>query len=138
MNRKEFLKQFGGGAVLALTVGCLGGCMGASDTSPVISDLDMTIDLTDSNYASLQNNGSYVVIDNQVVVARTASGELVAATRTCSHEPRKLIRLRNDRWYCSEHGAQFTLSGTGLNSEASNGLQVFQTSQNGNQLRIFS
>ena len=137
MDRNEFLKRVGAGAAFALSATCLGGCMGASP-SPQSESVDMTIDLTDSTYSSLQNNGGYVVINNQVVVARTTSGELVAATRTCSHENLRLIRLRNDEWYCSEHGARFSLSGQGLNSDASRGLQIFQVSQTGNQLRIYS
>lgn len=137
MDRIEFLKKLGGGAAFALTATCLGGCMGASP-SPQSESVDMTIDLTDSSYASLQSNGGYVVINNRVVVARTTSGELVAATRTCSHENLKLIGLRNDEWYCSEHGARFSLNGQGLNSDASRGLQIFQLSQTGNELRIYS
>ena len=137
MDRNEFLKRVGAGAAFALTATCLGGCMGASPSPDTVSQ-DLTIDLTDPTYASLQNNGGYVVINNQVVVARTTSGELVAATRTCSHENLRLIRLRNDEWYCSEHGARFSLTGRGLNSDASRGLQIFQVSQTGNQLRIYS
>lgn len=137
MKRNEFLKKLGGGAAFALTATCLGGCMG-SEATPEALTVDFTIDLTSSTYANLQNNAGYVVVDNQYVVARTTAGEYVAATRTCSHEPRKQIRLRNGEWYCTEHGARFNLSGRGLNSEGGKGLQIFRTSLTNNQLRVFS
>lgn len=137
MNRNEFLKKLGGGAAFALTATCLGCCMGSAAT-PNSLDVDITIDLNDPTYANLETNGGYVVVNNEVVVARTTSGELVAATRVCSHENLRLIRLRNDEWYCPEHGARFNLNGGGLNSDASNGLQIFKTSLNNNQLRIYS
>ena len=74
MNRNEFLKKLGGGAAFALTATCLGGCMGSGATPDTLA-VDMTIDLTDPTYANLERNGGYVVVNNEVVVARTTSGE---------------------------------------------------------------
>lgn len=141
MNRKEFLKRLGGGAAFALTATCLGGCAVeniAPDVPGASNAVDFTLDLTQASNSNLMNNGGYVVVNNQVVVARTTNGEYVAATRTCSHEPRKQIILRNGEWYCTAHSARFSLNGNGLNRNGSRGLTIYNTELNGNMLRVFA
>lgn len=139
MNRSEFLKQLGAGAAFALTATCLGGCA-TDNVTPDQSaqDVDFTLDLTETSNANLLQDGGYIVVNNQVVVGRTTSGSYVAATRLCSHEARKLIRLRNDEWYCTEHGARFSLSGSGLNSDARNGLTIYNVNQDGDFLHVYA
>lgn len=134
MTRKDFLEKVGIGAAFVLTSACLGSC--GTDTS--IGPIDLELDLTDAANSALQNNGGYVVIDNQVVVARDNDGELVAATRICSHEQQREIILRDNEWYCTDHGARFTLSGSGLNENGRRNLTIFNTQLNGNILRVFS
>lgn len=126
------------GAAFALTATCLGGCAAENVTPDVNGTVDFTLDLTDAANANLSNNGGYVVVDNAVVVGRANDGGYVAATRTCSHEPRKEVRLRNDEWYCTAHGARFGLNGGGLNGNGRNGLKIYKTELNGNMLRVFS
>lgn len=82
MTRKDFLEKVGIGAAFVLTSACLGSC--GADTS--IGLVDLEIDLTNTTNATLQNNGGYLIIDNQVVIARDNDGELLAASRICSHE----------------------------------------------------
>lgn len=140
MNRSEFLKTIGAGAAFALTATCLGGCAAENvnpDPSQGANGVDLTLDLDDPANANLLRDGGYVVVNNSVVVARTTNGDYVAATRTCSHEPRRAIRLRNNQWYCGEHGARFSLTGQGLNSNGRNGLRTYQTQLEGNILRVF-
>jgi len=45
--------------------------------------------------------------------------------------------LKNNQWYCSEHGAKFDLSGQGLNDKGRNHLKIYNTNLTGSQLRIF-
>lgn len=142
MNRKNFLKTLGGGAAFALTAACLGGCATeniAPDTPGAVAGaIDFTLDLTTASNARLSNNGGYVIVNNQVVVAKTTNGEYVAATRTCSHDPRKEVILRNGEWYCTAHGARFRLNGQGLNGNGRNGLTIYNTELTGNMLRVFA
>lgn len=138
MNRNDFLKKLGGGAAFALTAACLGSCAVENVAPEQAADANFTLDLNDAANAPLQSNGGFVVVNNQVVVARTNDGNYVAATRTCSHEPRKQMVLRNGEWYCTAHGARFNLSGTGLNNNGRNGLTVYNTELNGNMLRVFA
>ncbi len=141
MKRNEFLKKLGGGAAFALTAACLGGCATENispDQPNNNAQIDFTLDLNDSKNAGLANNGGYVIVNNQVVVAKTTTGEYVAATRTCSHEPRKEVILRNGEWYCTAHGARFRIDGTGLNSNGRNGLTIYKTQLTGSMLRVYA
>ncbi len=143
MNRNDFLKKVGAGAAFALTATCLGGCAveNIAPDSPIAASngaVDFTLDLSTSGNAALANNGGYVIVNNNVVVGKANDGTYVAATRTCSHDPRKQVRLRNNEWYCTAHGAKFGLDGRGKNSLGANGLTIYQTELTGNMLRVFA
>ncbi len=133
MTRKEFLNTLGLGAAFVLTTNCLSSC--AKDTNPV----DFTLDLSDPSNAVLATNGNYVV-RNGAVVARTISGDLVAATVTCSHEGEKQVQYDKSKnnFLCTAHDARFDLQGNGLNGNGNKGLTIYQTSVSGNILRVFS
>lgn len=137
MQRKEFLKTLGAGALFALTAGCFGGCSKDDEDFAPTEDVDFTIDLSDPTYDNLQQNGGYIIKD-RVVVAKDNNGNYVAATQRCSHEGSYEIVLRNNEWFCTDHSARFDLSGQGLNSEASRNLTIYQTELNGQMLRVFS
>jgi len=137
MKRKEFLEKLGIGAAFVLTSTCLGSC--TRDQADPIKDLDFTIDLTEDKFLELNNFGSYVIQD-QVVIARSNTGEYLAATLICSHEQLTQITYSDTEgaWFCTAHGALFTEAGEGLNANGSKGLQVFETEVNGDLLRVFS
>ncbi len=146
MNRKEFLKSIGAGAAMALILPCVQGCSGGSDDNGpvnVTGDVDFTIDLTSPEADALQNNGGFIIKpeinnNNGVVVARNLNGDLIAATRTCSHEGNRRVIFQNNEYFCPVHGARFNQQGTGLNSFGSGGLTIYNTSLSGNILRVFS
>ena len=139
MNRKDFLSKISLGAAFALTAGCLGACSKGEDitTSAMLGGVNFELDLNDSTNAAILVNGGYIV-KNQVVVAKDNTGEYVAATQRCSHEGLYRVIMKNNAWYCPEHGAQFSLNGTGLNSDGRKGLTVYNTELNGSILRVFS
>jgi cytochrome b6-f complex iron-sulfur subunit len=134
MTRKEFISTLGLGAAFVLTTSCLSSC-----TKDNTSLVDFTLDLSDLSNTLLATNGNYV-IKNGVVVARTINGDLVAATVTCSHEGQKQVTYDKDanNFHCSAHGARFDLQGGGLNSAGNKGLTIYNTSVNGNILRVYS
>ncbi len=136
MKRKEFISKISLGAAFALTFGCMSGC--TEDTpSIVIGDVDFEIDLSKSDNSDLLVAGGYIVI-NQVVVAKNDDNEYVAATQVCSHENKKRIILKNNQWFCPDHGAKFDLTGEGLNKDGKKGLTIFNTKLAGDILRVFS
>lgn len=136
MNRKEFLEKMGIGAAFALTATCLGACSKNNDLEP-LGDVSLILDLKDASNAPLLKNGGYI-INNRIVIARTDSGEYVAATERCSHEGTYAIILKNDEWFCTDHDARFDLVGKGLNSKGDKGLTVYNTSLNGDILTVSS
>jgi nitrite reductase/ring-hydroxylating ferredoxin subunit len=138
MERKEFIAQLGLGAAFVLTAGCFGSCK--KDSTPDSGSnpaVDFTLDLTAPANAALATNGGFLV-SNGVVVAKSNAGAYVAATQKCSHQGLNQITLANNEWTCTAHGAKFSLSGSGLNSNGSNGLKIYNTAVTGNSLRVFS
>lgn len=140
--RNAFLKQLGfSGAAILATV-CLGtnlsACSGAADTNVPPLPSDITLDLTATGNAALKNNGGYLILSGQnVIVAKsTVSGSYIAATIICSDEGKKQITYRSGEYQCSAHSARFDESGKGLNSVASRGLKIYQTTLSGNTLTV--
>jgi len=137
MKRKEFIEKLGIGAAFVLTSTCLGSC--TRDSAEPIKDLDLIIDLTLEEYQELNNFGSYIIKD-QVVIARSNSGDYIAATHICSHDqlPQITYNDTNGGWLCTAHAASFTEDGEGLNANGSKGLQIFKTELDGDILRVTS
>ncbi len=97
MERKEFLRSIGAGAAFAVLFPCTSGCSSnrreALETFDEPSGVDFVIDLTNPDYASLANNGGFVLVMSNssdgltdIVVARNLEGNLVAASQICSHQ----------------------------------------------------
>ncbi|NBA76273.1 Rieske 2Fe-2S domain-containing protein [Emticicia sp. ODNR4P] len=154
MTRYEFLKSMGfqGGALMALLASCQSNndptpttttssssssssSSGSTSGSSSGSTLLASVDLTATANAALKNSGGYIIV-NSIVVARTAQNTYVAATQTCSHEPKKKVTFVNGEFFCSEHGARYSTTGVGLNSYGAKGLAVYTVTVNGNTLEI--
>lgn len=151
MERKQFLRSLGAGAAFALVFPCVHGCSKDSSGDPDPKDpptgVDFTIDLDAPSSSNLMNNGGFILVKSKdslrytdIVVARNLEGNLIAASQICSHQQTDNVRFINDdggSYRCSTHGARFNQSGQPLNSITSNPLKVFNTSLNGNILRVF-
>lgn len=136
MTRKEFLSKLSIGAAFALTVPCISSC--SKDQAPPPRDLDFDVNLQDPEYANLLNNGGFVVIDG-VVIARSLSGEYIAATVKCSHDMYDQIEYQNGEWFCTKHGARFTEEGVGLNAFGNNDLFVYNVDViDANTIRVYN
>ena len=136
MTRKEFISKLGIGAAFALTTPCISSC--AKDEAPEPRDIDFDMDLTLEENAALATNGGFVII-NGIVVARSLSGDYVAATVTCSHNAFDQVIYQDGEWFCTRHGARFDEAGQGLNPFGSDGLTIFNTQLIDNEtLRVFS
>ncbi|GLU52904.1 Rieske (2Fe-2S) protein [Dyadobacter frigoris] len=101
-----------------------------------ITSVKLKIDLTSSSNAALLKVGGYL-IQSGIVVAQSTSGVLVAATQTCTHEPKKGIIFNKTEFYCTQHGARFSLTGAGLNTFGKNGLTIYKVATDGNTVVIY-
>lgn len=138
LSRHQFLRQLGLQGAALVAVYCAGhsltGCSSSEGVTPAPLSSSITVDLTSSANAALKSVGGYIVTSN-VVVANTTQG-YVAVTVVCSHEGEKKVRLQNNEFYCTEHGARYDLNGKGLNANGSRGLTVYKVTQSGNTLTI--
>lgn len=130
-----------GVASLAL-LNCVGGCAKSTDgpSSGVSgsSNVDFTLDLNASANATLLANGGYLA-SNGVIVARTKAGTYIAVQRSCTHENYTLTyQSGSSRFYCPNHGATFSESGSVTQGPASRSLTTYKTQVTGTLLRVYS
>lgn len=107
-----------------------------TDLSKITNRL-LTIDLSSSTAANLKNVGGYIT-QSGIVVAQSTAGVYVAATQTCTHEPKRQVIFNVNEYYCTAHGARFSLTGSGKNSFGSRGLTVYKTATDGKTLVVYS
>lgn len=142
MDRKSFLRSLGAGAAFAITFPCVQGCSKDSngvDSKPIPTGVDFTIDLDAPEGAGLQNNGDFILKDD-VVVVRNLQGNFIAASQICSHQQTDQVRFLEDNggiFHCFTHGSEFDQNGNPINTITNNPLKIFNTSLNGNLLRVF-
>jgi cytochrome b6-f complex iron-sulfur subunit len=135
MERKEFLK------LATLTIACATFGVGLkscseNSTSPV--NVDFTIDLTQPEFAQLNEIGGYVVY-NSVIIIRKDANTFVALSSKCTHEGFTLdYDASKNKIICNKHNSEFNLDGSVTNGPAKKSLQKFNVKQNGNLLRIYS
>jgi len=124
-----------GGSTAVPTTGT--GTAPTIDPSTIKNPL-LTIDLSSAAAASLKSVGGGYLTRSGIVVAQSSAGTYVAATQTCSHEPKKNVIFNKTEFYCTVHGARFDLTGKGKNSFGSRGLTVYKTATDGKTLVVYS
>ncbi|SOE23766.1 Ferredoxin subunit of nitrite reductase or a ring-hydroxylating dioxygenase [Spirosomataceae bacterium TFI 002] len=142
MNRLEFLKSIGfkGASLMAVLQACtqdedsiVKAKILDSNNNEIQTDASTTsqknyllkIDLNNSSYSKLSQSGGYIRESN-IVVANTGNNTFAAATQVCTHEPKKDVIFNSKEWYCTAHGARFSLAGNGLNTRGSGGLSIYK------------
>ena len=136
MNREEFLKQLGVAALLTCAGSAISGCSSQADPAP--ANADFTLDLTSSQDAALNTVGGSVAT-NGIIIARLRTTEFVALSRACTHEGTSVnYRTTQKDFYCSNHGARFSTTGSVLQGPARTSLTKYNTELTGTNLRVFS
>lgn len=135
MNREEFLKQLTATALVTCTCGFIG-C--SSDSEPVPTAVDFTLDLSQSQNAALNTPGGSVSA-NGIIVARLSITEFTALSRACTHAGTPVNYRANEQdFLCPNHGSIFSVNGSVVRGPATSALRKFNTELNGNLLRVFS
>jgi cytochrome b6-f complex iron-sulfur subunit len=137
MDRKEFLSLI---TLTATSVAfpCLSGCSKSNTSSSPAAptNVDFTIDLNTNT--QLNTNGGYIY-SNGIIVARTLTGQFIAVQQVCTHENFTLVyQGSGHRFYCDGHGGTFNESGQVTGGPPPAALTKYNTSLNGNLLRVYS
>ena len=101
-----------------------------------IKNPKLKIDLTQSANAALLKAGGYLR-QSGIVVAQTSTGTLVAATQTCTHEPKNQVIFNKTEFYCTAHGARYSTTGSRLNTLGRTNLTVYQVATDGNTVVVY-
>jgi cytochrome b6-f complex iron-sulfur subunit len=139
MTRKEFFASVGFGAAAVLIPACIGGiatsCSKDDNGSNAPTNVDFTLDISTG---TLAYNGGHLV-HGGVLVARTMSGTFIAVSAGCTHQGTTVnYSSTGNNFICPNHGAVFNSSGVVTQGPASSNLAQYNTTLNGNSLRVFS
>ena len=141
MDRKEFFAAIGMSSFVTILtcMGCSKSSSGGGSVPPVPSGgVDFTIDLTAASNAALLNKGGYIAI-NGILVAHTLNGNYIAVQQSCTHENYPLVYDgAHLQFYCNNHGATFTETGTVTGGPTNRSLTTFKTQLTASSLRIYS
>lgn len=144
MKRHEFFSAFGVSAGLLFMVPVLSSCSKSMTDSSTPGGgnnngtVDFTLDLSSSTYSTLNNNGGSVIKDN-IIVARTVSGDYVALSSVCTHQGGTVgYDSSANRFHCPNHGSNFATDGSVINGPASSSLKKYNTQLTGTSLRVYS
>ncbi len=160
MNRYDFLKSIGfrGAALMAVMTSCVseedtfieaavydpnkkvvtgtGNSINVSTPELlVIKNQLLNLKLSDATNASLLKIGGYIRKSN-IVVAQVSENSFAAVTQLCTHEPKKDVIFNKNEFYCTAHGAKFTLAGKGLNDTGRKGIQAYKVYTDGISLVV--
>ncbi|MEO8794185.1 MAG: Rieske 2Fe-2S domain-containing protein [Daejeonella sp.] len=146
MKRKNFISLMGAGAGSIIISSCLGAC-GKSDTglpSPnltpnptPVNKLDFSFDV--SNDTNITNRGWTIM--NGVIIAKNGA-DFIALEGACPHAGYAMTYQTGMNIFpCSlqdaAHGSAFDFNGVKLRGPAPRNLKKYNTSLNGNTLRVY-
>ena len=139
MKRREALQRIvlGSGTVLLLPPAILS-C--SEDETPDLGgnngNNDLTINMDESAYASLKNDGGFVVVSS-IIVANTGGGNYVALSSICTHNGCTVgYSVQNNNFPCPCHGSVFTSNGSVAEGPANSPLKEYSVTKEGNVLTI--
>lgn len=136
MDRKEFLLMSLKGVAAAGAVYCLG-CNQNSNPVAAPANVNFTIDLSESTYASLKNNGGSYTVNGIIII--NAGTEYRAFSQACTHEGRSVnySMASSHQLYCPAHGSYFSdTTGARISGPASSGLKKYTVTLSGTKLTI--
>lgn len=157
MKRGEFIRSLGMSSAALMAFYCMGttltSCSKSSDDptpTPVPSTgvtgnadvskgaINFSINLADTNFSKLKTAGQYALVGS-LIVAKTAAGQFVALSKTCTHEGTDVqYRSAENDFYCPNHRSEFSTTGAVEVGPAARPLTQYKTalSADGNTLTV--
>jgi len=113
LDRKEFLSLIGVSTGAFALGRCLQGCKAAAQPYPnPPSNVNITLDLSNAAYKSLNTAGGYIYTDGIIVAKTTSPNVWIAVSQYCTHLGTSVVfQTTNNDFYCSEKGSVFAYSG---------------------------
>ena len=143
MERKEFIKKviIRGSVATVLPALVLQSCEkddNEDNNGNPMNGNDIIIDLDDSNYADLNNDGGSVALtSDKIIVINTGSSNFVALSTVCTHQGCTVgYSAALKELPCPCHGSVFSTDGSVLNGPASSPLTKYTITRNGNILTV--
>lgn len=139
MERKDFIKKVAVGCSLLLIAPTFfESCSSGNDllvNDPGISS-PITIDLTSSEFSSLNTVGGFAYKDN-IIIIHTGSNQYTALSKICTHQGCTLTYNKStNQLPCPCHGSVFNLSGGVIIGPASTSIKKYNVQVNGDTLVI--
>ena len=134
MNRKKFVSS-----LAVISVGALAGALldACSTDIPAPENIDFTIDITDPDFSGLSSPGGFAYNEG-IIIVHTPQGNFVALSQACTHTG---CTINYDsglqRYPCPCHGSIYNSAGNVIRGPANKNLKTYQTTINGNSLRVF-
>ncbi len=165
VSRGAFLRQLGMGSKALMAFYCLGSvaaCTTDGEPAPIQpnqpivnnnsgntdtgvsgttsgSSVNFTVDLTKEAFSGLKTRGNFAYVEGIIII--NANAGMVALSKECTHAGTTLTYRKddNDLW-CSNHGSEFSTSGSVEKGPAASSLVVYDTalSMDGNTLTVKS
>lgn len=138
MERKDFLKKFTVGGSILFSYPLL--FLACSDDTDDIMDNgngnEITIDLSNPNYAALGTTGGFVYEDN-IIIIRTGETSYTALSSVCTHQACQVsYNKASNELPCPCHGSRFSINGAVLNGPAQTSLKKYPVRLEDNMLII--
>lgn len=145
MERKEFFRQLviRGGAAIIIPAAILQACekddtTGNPPDNPGNGNNDLIIDLTDPDYAPLQEVGGYVFVSSEdLIIIRTGEEAYTVLTTVCTHQGCTVgFDSNTNTLPCPCHGSLYDINGNVLNGPAPAPLAKYNATIDGSDLVI--
>ncbi len=142
MDRKDFLTALGYSSGALLFTSCLAGCSKSAGSSSATTAplppqvVNFNLDLSLPANSALNTPGGYVY-SNNVIVARTKTGTIIAVSQACTHQGTSVQYVNDkDQFYCPNHGSMFSETGTVLYGPANGSLKQYAVTIAGNIVTV--
>jgi cytochrome b6-f complex iron-sulfur subunit len=129
ISRKDFLRSMGLGGAALMAV--LASCKSADSVAPSGVSIDIS--------TAIKNVGDYTY-SSGAIIARVSAGStaasFVALSQACTHQGTSITYQGNGVFYCPNHGAQFSTTGSVTRGPASSSLSKYAVTITGSTLTI--
>lgn len=143
MKRKDFVVRLVKGSTLLFSVPVILQSCEKNETDGIKDDDDeeeenddLVLDLNDSKFSNLKNDGGFVVESN-IIIANTGNNNFVALSSICTHNGCTIgYSSSENNFPCPCHGSIFSTSGSVLQGPADTSLEQYTATIDGDSLTI--